>query len=137
MNVDLDQMLPIYNRKSYMNKVIMGLTGIAILGSVGLAASSHAEVAGCNASSLSNALGSVASQTGVWLDAHPEANDVITSVGDTGNKDAVRVYFVNHQSEWAELQGIAQPLRTLRQQCGGDGAAKATGIGDLYNAMSQ
>ena len=69
--------------------------------------------------------------------SHPEANQVITGVGDSGDKDAVRVYFVNHQSEWAELQAIAQPLRGLRAQCGGDGAAKASQIGDLYNAMSQ
>ena len=61
---------------------------------------------------------------------------MITGVGDSGNKDAVRDYFAGHQSEWAELQAIAQPLRSLRAQCGGDGASKASQIGDLYNAMS-
>ena len=90
---------------------------------------------GCTAGALSNALGSTASATGAWLDAHPEANDVITGVGETGNRDAVRVYFVNHQSEWQELQAIAAPLRSLRDRCGGDGAAKATEIGALYQAM--
>ena len=91
---------------------------------------------GCTAGDLSNALGTVSGQTGGWLLSHPEANTVITGVGDSGNKDAVRDYFAGHQSEWAELQAIAQPLRSLRAQCGGDGASKASQIGDLYNAMS-
>lgn len=91
---------------------------------------------GCTAGDLSNALGTVSGQTGGWLLSHPAANDVITGVGDNGNKDAVRDYFAAHQSEWAELQAIAQPLRGLRAQCGGDSAGKASQIGDLYNAMS-
>lgn len=90
---------------------------------------------GCTAGALSSALGSTAAGTGAWLNSHPEANDVITGVGETGNRDAVRVYFSAHQSEWAELQAIAAPLRSLRDQCGGDSAGKASSIGDLYQAM--
>lgn len=90
---------------------------------------------GCTAGALSNALGATATGTGAWLEAHPEANNVITSVGETGNRDAVRDYFIGHQAEWQELQAIAQPLRSLRDRCGGDGAAKAASIGDLYQAQ--
>lgn len=103
---------------------------------LGGAGTATAETPGCTAASLSSALGTVADGTGAWLSAHPEADGVLTSVGDTGNRDAVRVYFSAHQDQWAELQAIAQPLRTLRANCGGDGASKATGIGDLFNAMS-
>lgn len=116
-----------------MLKTVIPLAALAAFLSV---APAQAETPGCTAGALSNALGTVASQTGAWLGAHPEADSMLTGVADTGNRDAVRVYFSAHQSEWAELQAIAQPLRSLRAQCGGDGASKATGIGDLYNAMS-
>jgi heme-binding protein len=123
-----------------MNSITLRLGGIAvglvaIAAVIGVTEEASAAVEGCTAGALSGALGQVATGTGAWLDAHPEANDVITGVGETGNRDAVRVYFVNHQDQWAELQGIAAPLRTLRDRCGGDGAAKATEIGALYQAM--
>jgi heme-binding protein len=106
----------------------------AALGVVAIIPASAA-AEGCTAAALSEALGATATGTGAWLNAHPEANDVITGVGESGNRDAVRMYFVNHQDQWAELQGIATPLRALRDRCGGDGAAKATEIGALYQAM--
>jgi heme-binding protein len=118
-----------------MKKLVITTTlAAAALGAVAIIPASAA-AEGCTASALSNALGAVASGTGEFLNNHPEANDVITGVGETGNRDAVRVYFLAHQDEWAEMQRIAQPLRTLRDQCGGDGAAKATEIGALYQAM--
>ena len=120
--------------------VIKALTltaaGVDVAGLLSASAAS-AEAPGCTAGALSAALGQTAADTGNWLNAHPAANDMLTNVGNTGNRDDVRVYFVNHQSEWAELQAIAAPLRNLRAQCGGDGAEKASGIGDLFNAMSQ
>ncbi len=43
-------------------------------------------------------------------------------------------YFVAHPTEWADLQSIAQPLRTLRQQCEVDVAP--ADIARLYDAMA-
>ena len=117
--------------------ITVGISLAVAAGLVGIGIANAAPQNGCTAADLSNALGSVSAGTGGWLSSHPEANQMLTDVGNTGNRDAVRVYFAAHQSEWAELQAIAQPLRSLRAQCGGDGAEKATGIGDFFNAMSQ
>ena len=76
--------------------------------------------ADCTVSGLSNAIGTVGAQTGQWFASHPDANKAVTDAGGQGGgaEAAIRNYFVAHPSEWAELQRIAQPLRTLRQQCG-------------------
>ena len=68
--------------------------------------------------------------------SHPSANDAVTNAGAEGGgaEAAIRNYFVAHPSEWAELQSIAQPLRTLRQQCAVDVAP--ADIARLYDAMA-
>jgi heme-binding protein len=91
----------------------------------------------CTASGLSNALGSVSSATGAYLASHPGANDVITNSGALPageGENAIRTYFVAHPQEWADLQSIAQPLRTLRQQCDADVAPAE--IARLFDAMA-
>lgn len=96
--------------------------------------SAKADQPGCTAAGMTSALGTVASGTGGWLSAHPAANDVITNAGPTGNEQAIRDYFIAHPAEWHELQGIANPLRSLRQGCsttvGSDAVAR------LFDAMS-
>ena len=73
---------------------------------------------------------------GRYFSSHPGANEAITNAGGQGGgaEGAIRNYFVAHQSEWADLQRIAQPLRTLRQQCEVDVAP--TDIARLYDAMA-
>ncbi|MGV0745146.1 hemophore-related protein [Mycolicibacterium sp. XJ870] len=91
----------------------------------------------CTAAGLSNALGTVSSQTGGFLAAHPGANDVITESGALPpgeGENAIRAYFVAHPQEWTELQRIAQPLRDLRQQCDVDVAPAQ--IARLFDAMA-
>jgi hemophore-related protein len=78
--------------------------------------------------------GTVASGTGAWLSAHPAANDAITNAGPTGNEQAIRDYFIAHPAEWQELQGIANPLRSLRQGCSTQVGAGA--VARLFDAMS-
>src|ERR1700754_1327693 len=92
--------------------------------------------ADCTVSGLSNAIGTVGAQTGQWFAAHPDANKAVTDAGGQGGgaEGAIRNYFVAHPSEWAELQRIASPLRTLRQQCGSDVAP--ADIARLYDAMA-
>lgn len=91
----------------------------------------------CTAAGLSDALGSVASTTGGYLAGHPGANDVVTKAGAVPaqeGENSIRLYFVAHPQEWADLQAIAQPLRSLRQQCNVDVAPAQ--IARLFDAMA-
>jgi hemophore-related protein len=91
--------------------------------------------ADCTVSGLSNAIGTVGAQTGQWFAGHPDANKAVTDAGAQGDAEgAIRNYFVAHPSEWAELQRIASPLRTLKQQCGSNVAP--ADIARLYDAMA-
>jgi heme-binding protein len=85
---------------------------------------------GCTASGLSSALGQVASQTGAWLAGHPEAEAAVNSA----NEGTIRSYFATHQAEWSELQGIASPLRNLRNSC--PQQVSPGDIARLYDAMA-
>ena len=108
---------------------LAGLTGIIAMPT----ASADAD---CTVSGLSNAIGAVGAQTGQWFAAHPDANKAVTNAGGQGGgaEGAIRNYFVAHPSEWAELQRLAQPVRSLRQQCGSDVAP--ADIARLYDAMA-
>ena len=91
--------------------------------------------ADCTVSGLSNAIGTVGAQTGQWFASHPDANKAVTDAGNGGNAEgAIRTYFLAHPTEWAELQRIAQPLRSLRQACGS--AVAPADIARLYDAMA-
>jgi heme-binding protein len=92
---------------------------------------------GCTAAGLSSTLGSVSTATGQYLAAHPGADDAITNSGALAPgeaENAIRVYFVAHPQEWADLQGIARPLANLRQQCDVDVAPAQ--IARLFDAMA-
>jgi heme-binding protein len=117
-----------------------GIVGVfaagALAGLTGAVAMPTASAdADCTVSGLSNAIGAVGAQTGQWFAGHPDANKAVTEAGNSGDAEgAIRNYFVAHPSEWAELQRIAQPLRSLRQQCGSDVAP--ADIARLYDAMA-
>ena len=122
-----------------MRRGIAGVLAAGVLG--GLAATTIAlptasADADCTVSGLSNALGTVGAQSGQWFASHPDANKAVTDAGGQGGgaEGAIRSYFLAHPSEWAELQRIAQPLRTLRQQCGSSVAP--ADIARLYDAMA-
>jgi heme-binding protein len=123
-----------------MRRGVFGVLAAGVIG--GLAAASIAVPTAaaqpqCTAASLSNALGTVASATGGYLARNPGANDVVTNAGALPAGEAensIRTYFATHPQEWAELQAIAQPLRTLRQQCNVDVAPAQ--IARLFDAMA-
>jgi hemophore-related protein len=106
------------------------IASTSILAGLGYMATADAQPAGCTASSLSSALGTVASQTGSWLSNHPAAEAAV----NTANEGQIRTYFATHQSEWAELQGIAAPLRNLRQSC--PQQVSPADVARLYDAMA-
>ena len=74
---------------------------------------------------------------GGWLDAHPEANNVLTAAGmqGAGAETSVRDYFVAHPQDYQELRGIAAPLIDMQHGCGA--AIQPMQIAALYQALSQ
>ena len=119
-------------RRGFVGVVAAG----ALAGLTGAVAMPTASAdADCTVSGLSNAIGTVGAQTGQWFAGHPDANKAVTEAGQGGDAEgAIRNYFVGHTSEWAELQRIAQPLRSLRQACGSNVAP--ADIARLYDAMA-
>jgi hemophore-related protein len=85
---------------------------------------------GCTASGLSSALATVASGTAGWLASHPEAEAVVNSA----DENAIRSYFAAHTDQWQQLQGIANPLRSLRNSC--PQQVSAGDVARLFEAMS-
>ena len=84
----------------------------------------------CTASGLSSALATVASGAADWLASHPEAEAAVNSA----DENAIRTYFAAHQQEWSQLQGIANPLRSLRNSC--PQQVSAGDVARLFDAMS-
>lgn len=128
-----------------MHKISMkrGALGLLMSGAVGgmaattIALPTAAAQPQCTAAGLSTALGSVSTATGDYLASHSGANDVVTNAGAMPpgeGENAIRAYFVAHPQEWADLQAIAQPLRTLREQCNVDVAPAQ--IARLFDAMA-
>ena len=115
-------------RRTKAVAAVIASTGI--LAGLGYIATANAQPAGCTASSLSNALGTVASQTGGWLSGHPAAEAVV----NTANEGDIRNYFATHPTEWAQLQSIASPLRNLRQSC--PQQVSPADVARLYDAMA-
>jgi heme-binding protein len=75
----------------------------------------------CSASGLASTASGVLASAGTYLDAHPDANDVLTAAGSQPTEQAksnVQSYFLGHPGEFLDLKGIAQPLTDLRNQCG-------------------
>lgn len=120
---------------SVRRAVLAGVAGAVAAATVGLPVASAQPQ--CTAANLSTAIGTVASATGDFLSSHQGANDVVTEAGSMPpgeGENAIRAYFVAHPQEWAELQQIAGPLRTLRQQCEVDVAPAE--IARLFDAMA-
>jgi heme-binding protein len=72
----------------------------------------------------------VASGTTGWLASHPEAEAAVNSAGE----NAIRTYFGSHADQWQQLQGIANPLRSLRNSC--PQQVSAGDVARLFEAMS-
>jgi heme-binding protein len=95
-----------------------GAIGAAL---VGLVVAPAASAAPCTAAGLATTASGVLGQAGGWLDGHPGANDVLTAAATQAPDEArnnVRGYFTAHPGEFLELNGIMQPLKDMRNQCG-------------------
>jgi heme-binding protein len=90
----------------------------------------------CSASAFSSTASGVLAAASGYLDAHPEADDVLSSAGmkGAGAEQSVRDYFVAHPTELGDLKGIAQPLIDMQHNCGA--AIQPMQIAALYQALS-
>ena len=103
---------------------------ILVCGLIHMSTNRAAAQPGCTASGLSSALATVASDTAGWLASHPEAEAAVNSA----DENAIRTYFATHTDQWQQLQGIANPLRTLRNSC--PQQVSAGDVARLFDAMS-
>lgn len=112
---------------------VVGTIAAAVILSIGLICMSTNRAAaqpGCTASGLSSALATVASGTAGWLASHPDAEAAVNSA----DENTIRTYFATHTDQWQQLQGIANPLRSLRKSC--PQQVSAGDVARLFDAMS-
>jgi heme-binding protein len=91
----------------------------------------------CTASGLAATASGVLNGASGYLDAHPDANNVLTAAVNQPPADAkssVRGYFLSHPGEALELKGIAQPLLDLRGQC--NTSVSPGQLAALFDALS-
>lgn len=109
---------------------------LIVVGAFGTSPVAHA--APCTASGLATTASGVLGQAGGYLEAHPGANDVLTTAATQPPQDArtaVRAYFTAHPNEYLDLRGIAAPLTDMRAQCG---VAISPGqLATLFDAMGE
>lgn len=75
----------------------------------------------CAASEVAKTIGSVATSTGAYLDAHPQTNQALTAIsqsqGGPQSLVALKTYFdANPQAE-KDMEQLQAPLQTLSAKC--------------------
>lgn len=114
-------------RTTTTTRLALGAAAVGILGAVAAStmttstAPADAAPGNCTAAGLSTTASGVLSQAGGFLNEHPEANDVLTAAATMPADQArssVQGYFIGHLDQLSTLQGIAQPLTDLKNQCG-------------------
>ncbi|MCV7207608.1 hemophore [Mycolicibacterium canariasense] len=75
----------------------------------------------CAASQIAKTIGSVATSTGSYLDAHPETNQALTTIAQmpAGPQSlaATKSYFDANPQAGKDMQQLQQPLVSLSTQC--------------------
>jgi hemophore len=75
----------------------------------------------CAASEVAKTIGTVANNTGSYLDTHPETNDTLTTIskqqGGPASLAAVKSYFDANPQVAADMQKLQQPLVNLSGRC--------------------
>ncbi|WP_179470354.1 hemophore [Mycolicibacterium vinylchloridicum] len=75
----------------------------------------------CAASQIAKTVGTVATNTGTYLDGHPQTNRALTTISQqqAGPQTvvALKSYFDAHPDAAKDLQTIQQPLTSLSTQC--------------------
>jgi len=118
-------------RRNIFGFVVVAATVIATAPTAGAAPDP------CSASGLAATSSGVLNAASGYLDAHPDANNVLTAAVNQPPADAkssVRGYFLGHPGEALDLKNIAQPLLNLRGQC--NTAVTPDQLAALFNALS-
>ena len=75
----------------------------------------------CAASSIARTVGSVGTNTGIYLEANPETNETLTVIAaqPAGPQSiaALKVYFDRNPEAAKDLQALQQPLTSLTAKC--------------------
>lgn len=97
-----------------------GGIGVAVLAGPGTPSVSAAPDP-CAASEVAKTVGSVATNTGVYLEAHPETNQALTTIsqqqGGPQSVVALKAYFDANPEAAADMQRLQQPLASLSGRC--------------------
>ena len=74
----------------------------------------------CAASSIAKTIGSVATNTGSYLDSHPQTNNALTMAAQQQGPQALpglKAYFDANPQAGKDIQGLQQPLQDLAGKC--------------------
>lgn len=75
----------------------------------------------CAASEVARTIGSVATSTAIYLDAHPGTNNALTTIsqqqGGAQSLGALKTYFDANPQAAKDMQGLQAPLQGLSAQC--------------------
>jgi heme-binding protein len=91
----------------------------------------------CSASGVAATASGVLNSASGYLDAHPDANSVLTTAVNQPPADAkssIRGYFISHPGQALDLKNIAQPLLNLKSQC--NASVSPDQLAALFDAMS-
>lgn len=91
----------------------------------------------CSASGVAATASGVLNSASGYLDAHPDANNVLTAAVNQPPADAkssIRGYFISHPGQALDLKNIAQPLLNLKGQC--NASVSPDQLAGLFDALS-
>lgn len=75
----------------------------------------------CAASQVAKTVGTVANNTGLYLDSHPETNDALTEISQQPagpqTLGSLKAYFDANPEAAKDMQSIQQPLTALTAKC--------------------
>ncbi|BCI91967.1 hypothetical protein NIIDMKKI_71730 [Mycobacterium kansasii] len=102
--------------------IAVGLPATALVVPAGPSATGATDP--CAASEVARTIGSVAKQTGDYLDSHPETNQAVTAAlqqpagsESLGSLASLKGYFERNPKAAGDLQSLAHPLTNLSMQC--------------------
>ena len=106
-------------------RVIGGTIGAGAVASallVGMAPSALAEPPNCTAADLAGTAAGVSAATSAYLFTHPDVNAFFTGLNGTPRdtlRSQIQQYLDANPQVKSDLSGIRQPLKDLRDRCGG------------------
>ena len=120
-------------------RAVFGVVPGCVVASAVIATSPTATAAPdpCSASGVAATASGVLNSASGYLDAHPDANNVLTNAVNQPPADAkssIRGYFISHPGQALDLKNIAQPLLNLKGQC--NASVSPDQLASLFDALS-